>query len=112
MITTKKINVKINSKQLLNYYNDKGYNTKIHDTIEVDIQDLHHSTGLFVEIKCDTCGHEFRTTSAIYINRFKTKDKHNCKACRYDYVDKKIRQGKQKKRKLSKEEFSRMFRQV
>ena len=112
MVITPKIQIKINSNKLLNYYNSKGYNTKLHDTIEVNIEDIHNTPNILISLKCDICEHEFRTTASTYINRFKQKDRHACKNCRHNYVEQKAKEVKQKKRKLTKEEFSKLFRQV
>jgi len=112
MITTPKIQIKINNNKLLNYYNSKGYNAKLHDTIYADIKDVHNTSNILINLKCDICEHEFRTTASTYINRFKTKERHACKVCRHNYVEQKAKEVKQKKRKLTREEFSKLFRQV
>ena len=46
MVITPKIEIKINTNKLLSYYNEKGYNAKLHDTIEANIEDVHNTPNI------------------------------------------------------------------
>lgn len=112
MIITEKIIVTISNKNLLKYYNSKGYNIKMNDKIEVPTAGIHHNTtnNHRINIKCDICEKAFTTTSATYINKFKNKKQHACVQCRANYHHKKQRQSKPKK--ITKEQFIKLFKEV
>lgn len=54
MILTEKIEVKIH-KGNLKHYIDKGYDVKLKDVVEIDIEDIVNFSTLKVIVKCDVC---------------------------------------------------------
>ena len=81
MMITKKVEVKIASKNI-NHYKNKGYNCKINEIIIVKIEDLSKGSHEKIKVKCDICGKENEMTYHSYNNNFYNCDYHySCSKC-------------------------------
>lgn len=82
MLITKKIIIKINSKEI-KYFKNKGIDIKLNDEIEIDISLLSLSSHRKVIVKCDICGEEKYATYKNYNNYIKkdSDNKYTCNKC-------------------------------
>lgn len=77
MILDEKIEVIVNSTTL-KHYREKGYDVKLGNKIEVDIQDLTPSSSYKIRVKCDICGCEKELSYHSYIKNIKNYNLYTC----------------------------------
>lgn len=77
MLLSKTIKIKINGT-MREYYNNKGYEGKQGDIIEVKVEDLTEGSGERVEVECDYCHNPYFTSYRDYNNGLKSIVHKNC----------------------------------
>lgn len=82
MICDEKINITINSRNLI-YYRSKNYNVSVGDSIVVNISDLYNGSIYKINIKCDNCGSEKYMEYRLYNNNLKKYGKYYCNKCKH-----------------------------
>lgn len=80
MLITKKIEVKIVSKNL-NHFNDLNYNVKYGDIVSVNVTDLSKHSKIKVFVSCDICGKEKEKTYQNYLKQH-TQNMDTCQQCK------------------------------
>jgi very-short-patch-repair endonuclease len=81
MILRNKINYKV-QPNTRSYYNSLGYNCKNYDIIEINVFDLPKTSGIKIDVKCDSCNKEKNLAYKHYLKN--TKDNtiiYTCSAC-------------------------------
>ena len=75
------------------YYQNKGYTfTSNGDSFYVNIEDLPHSAGVKLKIKCDDCGEEYEMTCAGYFKGYEKSIQNNtplihfCNECKFKHM--------------------------
>lgn len=77
MLITKKIEMKIGSKNI-NHFVNLGYNVKYNDVIFIDVNELQKGSHYVVSVKCDICGEE---KNILYKEHLNQRKKHNFDTC-------------------------------
>lgn len=77
MILSKFSNIKLNGSNI-SYFKDKGYYGKLHQTIEVKVEDLKKNSQSKILVKCDICGKE---KILMYQSYNMNIDKYNYYSC-------------------------------
>lgn len=81
MLISREITTIVNGT-MTKYYNEKGYNCKTGESINVKIEDLKPNSNLKVKIKCDYCGEIFEAKYFFYLKGHQGLiDKDCCKNC-------------------------------
>lgn len=81
MILTRKIKVKIVSKNI-ETYRKLGYDVEINKEIIVDVKDLPLNSRKFVNVRCDNCKITKKIKFCDYMKVFNKKNKYYCSDCK------------------------------
>lgn len=73
MILDKKVKVKINSKNI-NYFKKLGFESKIKDTIEINIEQLLKGSATKINVQCDICNTKKNISYKDYIKNISSGD--------------------------------------
>lgn len=79
MILIKKININITPNNF-KFYNNLGYNCKVKDNIQININDLNKNSHIKIPIKCDNCGNEKMKPYREYLSCI-NNNKYYCTHC-------------------------------
>ena len=85
MVLTEKVKVKISTSNI-QYYKNIGYPVNLGDEIVVNYYELPKKSNIEIEIKCDICGIEKKSTNNAY-NRYLNSspdNKYRCVKCKSD----------------------------
>lgn len=81
MLLTKEVEVKVNGN-MVNYYQNKGYDCKCNSKIKVKIEDLKLNSNVEVIVLCDYCSEEIHNVKYSTYNRvIKNIGSYVCKKC-------------------------------
>lgn len=81
-IITKEVEIKPSGKSI-QYYKDRGYDAKWHESLMVNVEDLPSNSNIKVRVVCDICGRENETTYQHYIRSVENYGYYTCKYCNY-----------------------------
>lgn len=84
MIITKKVTVKLKiSNQTFDYFKELGYDIKLKEECEINVNDLPNTSKYFIDVMCDECKKEFNISVKAYHTNVKKNDKYLCHSCSY-----------------------------
>ena len=81
MILTETLTIKINNSNI-KHYKSIGYNNiKIKDEIKILVSELLPTSKYIIDVKCDICGIEYKTTYFNYKRNIKKHNYYTCQKC-------------------------------
>lgn len=81
ILVEKTIDIKINNGNVQEYL-DKGYSTKVGDTLTINVTDLPKYSSYNITMQCDCCGNIFTHHFYTYRNTIKNGEKTICPTCK------------------------------